>query len=81
MLLMYVSFLFSQFSQTDKYYSEANSWRADQIRDGVAGKSKSLTPRDESASITAENAEGSAPATPDSPAPFTPSGLLVQGTE
>ena len=50
-----------------------------QTRSGVAGRSRCVTPRSASASRIALIPAGSDPATPDSPAPFTPSGLVVQG--
>jgi hypothetical protein len=37
-------------------------------------------PRLANASSTALTADGSEPATPDSPAPFAPSGFVVHGT-
>lgn len=54
--------------------------RASQIADGDIGISSCVTPRSESAWMIALAAAGSAPDTPDSPAPFTPSGLVVHGT-
>ena len=53
---------------------------ADQTRCGVMGRSRCLIPRQASASSTELTADGNEPATPDSPAPFTPSGFVVQGT-
>src|SRR5687768_8499485 len=53
---------------------------AAQTRAGVIGRSRCVTPRVARASSTALMADGSAPATPDSPAPLTPSGLVVHGT-
>src|SRR5512134_1446588 len=50
-----------------------------QTRSGVIGMSRWVTPRAASASSTAFTPAGMEPATPDSPAPFTPSGLVVQG--
>ena len=51
-----------------------------QTRCGVIGRSRWSMPRAASASSTAFIADGSEPATPDSPAPLTPSGLVVHGT-
>ena len=58
----------------------AASRSAAHTRDGDIGKSSAPTPRVPRASRIALTAEGRAPATPDSPAPFTPRGLVVQGT-
>src|SRR5215472_6051448 len=51
-----------------------------QIRAGVAGISRLLTPSGDSASITALTIAGSAPTVPASPAPLAPSGLRLVGT-
>ncbi len=47
---------------------------------GVAGMSMSVTPTPESASTSAFISAGGEPTAPASPAPFTPSGLVSQGT-
>ena len=48
---------------------------------GVTGMSMWVTPNSDSASTTAFITDGSAPAQPASPQPFTPSRLVLQGTE
>src|SRR5437764_13818094 len=53
---------------------------ARQSRSGVAGISMWRTPSGESASTSALATAGSAPTQPASPAPFTPSGLVLVGT-
>ena len=52
---------------------------ARQMRSGVAGMSMWSTPNSESASISALATAGSAPTVPASPAPLTPSGLVLVG--
>ena len=53
---------------------------ARQMRSGVAGISMCVTPNSVKASTTALTTAGSAPTQPASPAPLTPSGLVLVGT-
>src|SRR6185312_10300892 len=53
---------------------------ARQTTSGVAGMASSRTPSGASASISALPTAGIAPTAPASPAPFTPSGLVLVGT-
>ena len=50
-----------------------------QIFSAVTGMSSAVTPRGASASSTALITAASAAVQPDSPQPFTPSGLVLQG--
>src|SRR5207245_11447546 len=67
----------------DNGYSAAAlraAWIARHTRSGVAGMSSWVMPSGASASSTAFIAAGRAPTEPASPAPLTPSGLVLAGT-
>ena len=55
------------------------SWIAFQTLSGVAGRSRSVTPRCERASMTAPTTAGGAAIVPASPIPLTPSGFVGLG--
>src|SRR5215813_6572151 len=68
-------------NESDRYRHFAWPSRiARQIRSGVAGISMWRTPRWERASTSALATAGMAPTQPASPAPLTPSGLVLVGT-
>src|SRR5205823_3778416 len=54
-------------------------WIARQTRSGVIGRSMSVMPRCDSASITAFTTAGGDAIVPVSPTPFTPSSFVVEG--
>src|SRR5579859_2639255 len=56
------------------------AWIARQTFSGLVGMSMHVTPSGRSASATAFMTAGRAPTVPASPAPFTPSGFVRQGT-
>src|SRR5262245_39346973 len=81
-------FLDSRFRGNERSFAENFGRRhfawpsriARQIRSGVAGISMWRTPRWERASTSALATAGMAPTQPASPAPLTPSGLVLVGT-